>query len=378
MAGFTRTDRGPFGQWWWTVDRTMLVTVLALAFVGAVLSLAAGPPMAQRLDYDASHFVVRHFAFLIPSVAVLITVSMLPVVTLRRICVIGLIVAFAGMVATLFVGPEVKGATRWLRFGPIGVQPSEFMKPMLIVASAWLFSLGAVDRRFPGKWIALGLFAVAVSLLILQPDFGQTALLTASWGIMFFVAGIPLVWIAALGGVSLSALTGAYFLVPHVTHRIDAFFNPSANDTHQVDQALNAFMNGGFFGQGPGEGLVKRQIPDAHTDFVFAVAAEEYGIFMCLIIVALFGSLVIRGFARALAEYDQFVQLAVSGLVSLIGLQAVINMGVNLQLLPAKGMTLPFISYGGSSMIAVAFTFGTILALTRQRSGAEPSHGSLT
>ncbi len=364
---FARTDRSPFGEWWWTVDRVMLAAVVAIAFAGVMLSLAAGPPMAQRLGYEAYHFVIRHFVFLTPALVVLVLTSMLPTIVIRRLSVILLLVSLIGMAATLFVGEEVKGATRWLRFGPVGIQPSEFMKPALIVTCAWFFALSTRQRRFPGQILAILIYAAAAALLVLQPDIGQTILITAAWGAMFFVAGIPFIWVAGLGAVSLGAMVVSYFTVPHVTERIDAFLNPDGNDTHQVDQALNAFRNGGLFGQGPGEGSVKRSIPDAHSDFIFSVAAEEYGIILCLIIVALFAFVVIRGLGRALAEDDQFVQLAVSGLVTLVGLQALINMGVNLQLLPAKGMTLPFISYGGSSLIAVALTFGMILALTRRR-----------
>ncbi len=367
MMAFKRTDRSPFGEWWWTVDRGLLASVLGLAFVGALLSLAAGPPMAQRLGYETYHFVSRHFIFLVPALCVLFFVSMLDAKAVRRLCVILLGVAFVGMGLTLVMGEEVKGATRWLKLGPLTVQPSEFMKPALIVTSAWMFSLAHRSKGFPGQLVALVLYAIAAGLLVLQPDIGQTVLVTAAWGTVFFVAGIPFAWVAVLGIVSVGALVASYLFVPHVTERINAFLFPGANDTHQVDQARDAFLSGGVFGQGPGEGLVKRHIPDAHTDFIFAVAAEEYGVIMCLLIVLLFGFVVVRGLSRALAEHDQFVQLSVSGLVTLVGLQAVINMGVNLQLLPAKGMTLPFISYGGSSLVAVALTFGMVLALTRRR-----------
>ncbi len=367
MMFIARTDRSPLGQWWWTVDRAMLAAVLALAFLGAVLSLAAGPPMAQRLGYDAYHFVMRHYVFLVPALIVLVSVSMLTPESIRRLSIGLLIVSLAGMALALMFGAEIKGARRWLHAGPIAWQPSEFAKPALIVVCAWVFALKNRRRRFPGQVLAIGLFAVMISLLVLQPDIGQTILVTAAWGAMFFVAGMPFAWVGVLGVVSSAALIAGYFSVAHVRDRIDAFLNPSANDTHQVDRALDAFMSGGILGQGPGEGAVKRHIPDAHTDFIFAVAAEEYGILFCLIIVALFGFLVLRGLTRALNEHDQFVQLAAAGLITLVGLQAAINMGVNLQLLPAKGMTLPFISYGGSSMLAVALTFGMILALTRKR-----------
>ncbi len=376
MTATARTDRTLFSEWWWTIDRGMLATVLGLVFAGAALSLAAGPPMAQRLGYDTFHFVMRHALFVGPAIVTVVMVSMLPVRYVRRLALLLLLAAFFGMALTLTVGPEVNGAQRWLRLGPFALQPSEFMKPALIVTAAWLFARpGRILGPLPGGLFAALLYAIAAGLLILQPDIGQTILITATWGMVFFISGIPFILTVFLGIGSIGALIAGYHYVPHVTARIDAFLNPGENDTHQVDTAMDAFRNGGLFGMGPGEGQIKRHIPDAHTDFVFAVAAEEYGILVCLIIVALFAFLVARGLARALGTPDRFVQLAVSGLAALIGLQAAINMGVAIQLLPAKGMTLPLISYGGSSLLATALTCGMILALTRSR--ASPRHVGL-
>ncbi len=373
MIAPARTNRSLFSEWWWTIDQIMLASMLVLALVGGALSLAAGPAMAQRLGYDTFHFVIRHLIFLGPAVALLILVSMLPPRHIRRLAFVILGLSFAGMILALMIGGEVKGAQRWIQLGPFALQPSEFMKPALIVTSAWLFAWrGGPSGPAPGSLLALVLYLVAASLLVMQPDIGQTILITAAWGTVFFVSGIPFLWGVAMGVLSIGALIIGYFTVPHVAARIDAFLNPGANDTHQVDTALNAIMNGGLFGQGPGEGQIKRQIPDAHTDFIFAVAAEEYGILLCLMIVVLFGFIVVRGFAKALSAADHFVQLSVAGLVSLLGLQAAINIGVTLKLLPAKGMTLPFISYGGSSMVAIALTCGMVLALTRNR--ASPRH----
>ncbi len=381
MIAPARTDRSLFSEWWWTIDRMMLATILGLAFAGAALSLAASPPMAQRLGYDTTYFILRHGMFLVPAVITVILVSMLPLRHVRILALCVLAVSLIAMGLILLVGTEVNGARRWFRVGPLGLQPSEFMKPALIVTSAWLLARGSEGRG--GLWdgplvggaLSLVLLGGVAALLILQPDIGQTVLVTAAWSTMVFVAGIPFAWTAVLGAGGAAALVVGYFHVPHVTDRIDAFLNPAENDTHQVDTALNAFMNGGLFGQGPGEGQIKRHIPDAHTDFVFAVAAEEYGILVCLMIVGLFAFLVARGLARALSTVDRFVQLAVSGLVALIGFQAAINIGVAVKLLPAKGMTLPFLSYGGSSLLASGLTCGMILALTR--SWASPRHVGL-
>ncbi len=362
-----RISAGMFSEWWNTVDRTLLAAVLALAFTGLVLSFAAGPPMAQRFHYDTYHFVIRHAVFLIPALSGMVLISMLPPDYIRRLAVGLLGLAFIGMVLTLLIGPEVNGAQRWLDLGPFSLQPSEFLKPALIVTTAWVFARQTRTPRYPGRTIAFAIYGLAVVLLVLEPDIGQTVLITAAWGLVFFVAGLPVLWVAVLSVLSGAALVSSYFLVGHVRERIDGFLDPDTTDTHQVDMAMEAIKGGGFFGRGPGEGIIKRQIPDAHTDFVFSVAAEEYGILMCVLIAGLFAFIVIRGLGRALREHDQFIQLAVTGLVAVLGLQAAINMGVNLHVLPAKGMTLPWISYGGSSLMATGLTCGMILALTRSR-----------
>lgn len=361
-------DHGMLLHWWLTVDRTLLAAMLGLAAIGAILSLAAGPPMAQRLGYSGSHFVLRHMIYLAPAVATMILVSMLPAAVIRRLAVWVLVASLVAMLVTLFVGLEVKGARRWLTLGPINVQPSEFMKPALMVTCAWIFARTASSPGIGGQLMALGLYLTAAVLLVLEPDIGQTVLITAVWGGLFFVAGLPLLLAAAMGLMAIGALVAGYFTVPHVARRIDGFLNPEATETYQVDMAMNAVRNGGLFGLGPGEGRIKNHIPDAHTDFVFAVAAEEYGLLMCFAILLLYGFVVLRGMARAMRQYDYFTQLAVTGLVGIIGLQAAINIGVNLSLLPAKGMTLPLISYGGSSLVAMALSCGMILALTRARS----------
>ena len=274
------------------------------------------------------------------------------------------------MVATLFIGPEIKGAQRWLLFGPFSLQPSEFVKPAFVVLAAAALAESNRTPAFPGSLLAGGLFLAVAAVLVMQPDFGQTTLLTIVCAALFFLAGMKWQWLAGFGGAGVVGAVGAYFLVPHVASRIDRFINPDHGDTFQVDTALNAFGQGGLMGVGPGEGSVKFVLPDAHTDFIFAVAGEEFGLIACTILIALFGVIVVRALNRALAERDHFIQLAAAGLAVMFGLQAFINIAVTLSLIPAKGMTLPFVSYGGSSMLALAMTTGMLLALTRKRAAS--------
>jgi cell division protein FtsW len=278
------------------------------------------------------------------------------------------------MVATLFFGAEVKGSRRWLSMLGVSVQPSEFLKPAFVVVCAFLFAEHARQPEIPGNLFAILLMGVVAALLIAQPDLGQTMLVTGTWGAMFFMAGMPWFWIALLGGIAVAGAVGAYTIFPHVAGRIDRFMT-GEGDTFQVDTGREAIVRGGWFGQGPGEGTVKRILPDSHTDFVFSVAAEEFGIIVCFIIVGLFAFIVMRGLRFAMNERDEFTRLAVGGLVILFGFQSIINIAVNLQLMPAKGMTLPFISYGGSSLLAMAISVGMLLALTRRRPGAQIRSG---
>jgi len=295
--------------------------------------------------------------------------SMAPPNSVKRMSVALLVFALVLMVLTLTIGAERNGAQRWLSIGGISLQPSEFLKPALIVFVAWMFSEQNRGHGVPGNFIALGAWAISVGLLAMQPDFGQAFLLTVVIGGMFFIAGMPVYLVVAL--MTAGAVGGvlAYLTVPHVTSRIDRFLDPASGDTFQVNTAINAFLEGGLFGRGPGEGTVKRILPDAHTDYIFAVVGEEFGMIACLLLVGLFAFIVLRGLARAFAAEDHFVQLAASGLIFLFGLQAFINMAVNLNLMPSKGMTLPFISYGGSSLLALSLTAGMILALLRKRPG---------
>ncbi|MEO1198942.1 MAG: putative lipid II flippase FtsW [Pseudomonadota bacterium] len=364
---FRRTDQTLAAHWWWTVDRQLLGAIIALLAAGLILSFAGSPPVADRLGLNPFHFVYRHILFLIPGIVVLVGVSLLTPRQIRRLAGTLLLVMLAMTAATLIIGEEVKGATRWIDLGVINLQPSEFLKPAFAVVAAWLLSEASRRPDMPTHLLCAGLLGVVVTLLVLQPDFGQTLLILVVWGALLFAAGMSWLWIGALGIVGIGGIVMGYATIPHVQSRIDRFLDPGAHDTFQTDRSIEAVVRGGWFGAGPGEGTVKRVLPDSHTDFVFAVAAEEFGIILCLVLVLLFAFVVLRGLARSMSLPDTFSRLAVLGLVTQVGLQAAINMSVNLNLVPAKGMTLPFVSYGGSSLIALAITMGMVLGLTRKR-----------
>jgi cell division protein FtsW len=367
----SRTQRTPFGDWWWTVDRLMLGALAALMLGGIVLCLAASPPVAARLNLDPFHFVNRQVMFLAPAVLILLATSLLTLRQIRRIALVVFLISLVLVAATPFFGAEIKGARRWLVLLGVNIQPSEFLKPAFVILIAWLFGESARRPEMPANTIALGLLLLVVSLLVLQPDFGQTMLIALVWGALFFMAGMRLVWVGGLAGVAAIGLVGAYFTVPHVARRIKRFLDPGSGDTFNIDIALESFARGGWLGQGPGEGTVKRILPESHTDFVFAVAAEEFGIVLCLLLLALFAFIVIRALRHAISDEEPFTRFATAGLAILFGLQSAINMAVNLHLMPAKGMTLPFISYGGSSMLSLAYATGMLIALTRERPRAE-------
>ncbi|MGC2085095.1 MAG: putative lipid II flippase FtsW [Bradyrhizobium sp.] len=367
----SREERNPLSDWWWTIDKPLVGAILALMLCGVILSLAASPPVAVRIGLDPFHFFNRHVLFLLPSFVVLIGVSFMSPRQIRRSALIIFAISIVLIVLTLAIGPEVKGSRRWITLLGVNIQASEIAKPSFVVVAAWLFSESARRPDMPATSMALVLLLVMISLLVMEPDFGQTMLTSMVWGSLFFIAGMRMVWVAGLAGVASAGLFGAYLLVPHVAGRIKRFMNPASGDTFQVDTAMEAFSNGGWFGLGPGEGIAKRSLPDSHTDFVFAVAAEEFGIILCLALVALFAFVVIRTLSRAYATEDSFSRFAASGLAILFGVQAAINISVNLQLIPAKGMTLPFISYGGSSMVSLAYGVGMMLALTRLRPRTE-------
>jgi cell division protein FtsW len=367
----SREQRTPFSEWWWTVDKPLMGAILALMLTGVILSLAASPPVATRIGLDPFHFFSRHVMFLAPSFMVLLGVSFLSPRSIRRSALIIFTISIILIVVTLAVGPEVKGSRRWITLVGVNIQASEIAKPSFVVIAAWLFAESTRRPEMPATSMALVLLLMLVSLLVMEPDFGQTMLILMVWGSLFFIAGMRMIWVFGLAGLGAAGLFSAYLFVPHVAGRIKRFMNPASGDTFQVDTAMEAFYNGGWFGLGPGEGIAKRSLPDSHTDFVFAVAAEEFGIILCLAMVALFAFVVIRTLSRAYANEDMFCRFAASGLAILFGVQAAINMSVNLQLIPAKGMTLPFISYGGSSIVSLAYGVGMMLALTRLRPRTE-------
>ena len=374
-----RTDRSIFAEWWWTVDRSLIAAALVLLVGGLVLSFAASPAVTERIGVaDGFYFVKRHAVFFVLALPVLFGVSLMSPRDVRRIALVGLVGSLVLLCLVLVFGQEVKGARRWINIAGFSVQPSEFVKPAFIIVAAWLFASRERKPDMPATFFSILLFGVVVALLVAQPDIGQTLLTSAAWGAVFFVAGMSIWWIIGFGGLGVAGVWAAYTFVPHVHARINRFLekaNGGASGTkklmtadgYQAQQAHDSFLNGGWFGRGPGEGTVKRMLPDAHTDYVFAVVGEEFGLIACGLIAGIFAWIVFRGLSHAAREEDGFIRYAIVGLVVLIGVQSGINMAVNLQLMPAKGMTLPFISYGGSSLLAVAFEMGALLALTRRR-----------
>lgn len=367
----SRAERTWFADWWWTVDRLLLFALGALMLAGIIFSLAASPPVANRLGLDAFYFVNRHIMYLVPAIAVLLGVSFLSPRAIRRVALVVFVVSLAMTAATLHFGAEVKGARRWIVLAGVNIQPSEFVKPAFVILVSWLFAESSRKSDVPANSLAIALLASVVAVLVLQPDFGQTLLVTLVFCALFFMTGMRFVWVIALAGLGAVGGFVAYSTIPHVARRIKRFLDPASGDTFQVDAAVESFVKGGWFGRGPGEGTVKRILPDSHADFVFAVAAEEFGIVVCLAVVALFAFIVLRALRRAQRSEDPFARFAVTGLALLFGTQAAINMAVNLALIPAKGMTLPFISYGGSSMISLAYGIGMLLALSREQPRAE-------
>ena len=368
---FTRTDRSSLGVWWWTVDRWLLGSTLILIAIGVVLSFTSSPAAAVRLHLDDPfHFAIRQCLFGAIAAVVVIGVSMLSPRGVRRAAALLYVVTILMMLALPFAGHTAKGAARWFQFAGLSIQPSEFMKPALIVLCGWMFSEGQKGEGVPGVSIAFCLYGLAVALLLIQPDVGQTILITIAFGAAFFMAGVPIRWILGLGGIALAGAVTIYLTFQHVANRVHLFFSHDGADTHQVNKALEAIAAGGLFGRGPGEGVAKGHIPDLHTDFIYSVAAEEYGLVFSLILISVLAFLVVRGLYRSMRLNDPYQQIAAAGLFVLMGQQAFINVAVNLNLIPTKGMTLPFISYGGSSMLAMGLTMGMALALTRRRPGA--------
>ena len=332
-------------------------------------SLAASPSVALRLELEPFYFVKRHGVLLVMAFFVLIVASMLSSRTMLLMASLLFAGALILLVATPFIGSSAKGARRWIELGGFSVQASEFMKPAFVLVSAYLFAMA--QKYADWRWLvaSLGLFLLVLASLVAQPDYGQSILLTLIWGGLFFLAGMPWLWLSGLASLGLMGLGTAYFLVPHVGKRIDRFLDPAVGDNYQVGHALRSFIEGGWLGRGPGEGVIKQVLPDAHSDYIFAVLAEEFGLLACIALLCIFAFVVVKGFVHAHLDQDPFRKLALSGLMLAFGLQAVLNLGINMGLLPAKGMTLPFISYGGSSLLAVALAMGLALGLSRRHRG---------
>ena len=377
---FSRNDQSLIARWFWTVDRGLLGAALALMALGVSLSFASSPAaiLADESITDPFHYSWRMMVFAGVGLTVMLTTSLMSPRGVRRIAVLALFGAIVVMAALPFIGDTVKGAARWVNLGPFSLQPSEFAKPGLIVFAAWMFAEAQKGQGVPGVTIAFGFYALTVCLLLIQPDIGQTLLITTTFMAVFFMAGVPFKWMAVLASLGMAGLVSLYFVFGHMRDRLSRFFSPETTDTHQIDSASQAIRAGGLLGRGVGEGVMKRHVPDLHTDFIYSVGAEEFGLVLSLIMIGLYAFIVVRGMRRAMKLTDPFEQTAAAGLFMLIGLQACINVAVNLNLIPTKGMTLPFISYGGSSMLAMGLTMGFALALTRRRPGAYEPGASLT
>ena len=364
---FSRARKTPAAEWWWTVDRELLGALVLLLLAGIILSFAASPPVAERLNLSSWFFVVRHVLFSIPTLAIMVAVSFLNARQARFSALAVLAASIFLLLVTLKFGVDVKGSRRWISLFGQTIQPSEFVKPAFAVIAAWLFAEKMKNPDMPARLMAFGILAVIVALLLLQPDFGQTVLIVSTWAALLFLAGISWWLIGILLGVGSGGAVLAYFVFPHVARRVNGFLSPGSTDNYQVDRALQSLLEGGWFGRGPGEAIARRAVPDAHADFVFAAAAGEFGILFCLLLVGLIGFITLRALFIAQKQNSVFARLAASTLAIQFGLQSAINLAVNLNLIPAKGMTLPFVSYGGTSMLATAFSVGLILALTRRK-----------
>jgi len=375
MKLIKRSDRGTLARWWFTIDKALLSSVMLLMAIGVLVSMAASPPVAERIGLAPFHFFKNQVVFLLMGFVGLMTVSFFNMDYVRRIGFIAFLGGLILMMATLKYGPEIKGSHRWIYLGPLNLQPSEIAKPGFVIVAAWFLAEQNKRPDMPGAWIAFGAAIAFLALLVMQPDFGQSALVILTFGAMLLVYGIAWKYIFGLTGFVLGGGLLSYALVPHVASRIDRFIHPDKGDTFQVDTATAAFNNGGFLGAGAGGGTAKLVLPDAHTDFAYAVVGEEFGFVACIGLMLLFFFIIMRILSRAKSEGDAFSALAMTGLVCMFAFQAAINMGVNVGLLPAKGMTLPFISYGGSSLLGTALAMGFVLALARKQAGL--SHLSL-
>jgi cell division protein FtsW len=380
MSVLSRTRSARLNWWWLTVDRWTLGALMILIGCGYVMVLASSPSVAQHLvrdhtDFSRDEFIIKQFVFLAVALALIVGVSMMSAPTVRRLALLGFVFALAATAMTLFMGAEAKGAARWIAVAGVRVQPSEFLKPCFSLTAAWLIARKFREPRFPGIPIALAILAVIILILKQQPDVGMMAVISAVFMVQLFIGGVNVAWVALGGLLASGGGVLLYEFLPHVHRRVDQFLYDKAGN-YQIDRVMEAFANGGLFGRGPGEGVVKDKIPDVHADVVFAVVGEEFGMIVSLAVVGVFAFIVLRGLLRLVREQDVFTVLACSGLLADFGLQATINFFSTLGMMPTKGMTLPLISYGGSSAIAVGLQMGMLLSLTRTR-GRDPRGGAL-
>ncbi len=364
---FSRDDRSQMSQWWWSVDRHTIFGILILMIIGMGLVFTASSPVANRIGAGSMVFFTKHVAILIPSLLLMIIISILPLKKLRFVVLLVFCGALFMVFMTYFIGVEIKGARRWISLPGFSLQPSEFLKPAFAFLLADLLVLQRNGNNLPGYAIGCILMVACVGLLVFQPDLGQTLLILAIFVAEVFLMGLHLAFVAGLLGLAVVGFIGAYFLFPHVKSRVDRFLDPASGDNYQVSQASQAINNGGFFGVGPGEGQIKNTIPDSHADFIFAVAGEEFGAIFCIIVIAVILFIIIRSAIRAVESENLFIITASTGILTQFAAQSFVNIASSVNLIPTKGMTLPFISYGGSSMVAMCFAMGVLLALTRRR-----------
>jgi cell division protein FtsW len=362
----SRGSDSVFGRWWWTVDRVILFAFLILIAFGVLLAAAATPMVAERIGIEKFYFLKRHLLYVLPSLGVIFFISTLDDSSIKKMSLALFFIFSILTLLTLILGIEIKGARRWLSIGGFSLQPSEFVKPALVVITAWMFSEQRKHPEFRGKFLAFLFLAFFAFLLVLQPDIGMLVVTVSVWFGQLFLNGLPMIFVIVSAAVGVSGFILAYLFLPHVTTRVDRFLDPAVGDQYQINRSLEAFSNGGLLGVGPGEGIVKKHLPDAHADFVFSVLGEEFGFFVCVFVVLIIAFIVAYGMLKTLKENNLFSLLASVGLLSQFGAQSFINIASALHMIPTKGMTLPFISYGGSSMIAASVTVGMILAFRRK------------
>ncbi|NRB10122.1 MAG: putative lipid II flippase FtsW [Rickettsiaceae bacterium] len=352
-------------RWWRIIDQQIIIALAILFCFSLMLVTTASPAVASRIGLTENYFSSRHFFYLLVATSLILFFSFFDRKWIKRFAIIGFLGSLAMLIMVKFNGYEVKGAKRWISIYGFSCQPSEFIKPFFAVVIGWILSL-RYQEEFPSFRISIFLYILVIFLLIMQPDFGMVVLLTAVTMVQFFAAGMPIIWFIVAIFSGIIGIITSYFFMPHVANRINSYLDPASSENYQVNKSILAFEHGGMYGRGPGEGAIKQTLPDSHADFIFAVAGEEFGAIICLMIISVFAFIVLRSLFRLLKEDDKFVQFAAIGLITQFGLQAIINIGVTLNLLPTKGMTLPFISYGGSSMFASSIAIGMLIGLTKR------------